>query len=172
MGFTHSLIYIYIFLEHSFIAVFCKVSRGQNGLCGETMFSLCVLTLFFPFTYTSYTFAKQGKPYGHLWQVWMSFMCRSDVVSDVVQITWDFQETSLLSRCRPQRMAAEQLSFQQSCFAYCCLKNKNVLAILVAAVASAHTSTLAPNTSTWAFCRYFSFSKFIRVHTIMIWMSF
>ena len=47
-------------------------------------------------------------------------------------------------------------------------QKENVLAILAAAVESAHPSALAPNTSTWAFCRWFPFSTFIH----MIWMSF
>ena len=43
------------------------------------MFSLCLLTLFFPFTYTSYTFAKQGKQFWHM-VTYDRFGCRSCVV--------------------------------------------------------------------------------------------
>ena len=53
--------------EPSLIVFFCKVSRGQNGLCEKTVFSLCLLILrFFTFTYTFAKHAKQGKQVGHM----------------------------------------------------------------------------------------------------------
>ena len=127
-----------------------KVSRGQDGLCRKTVFSLCLLILLsFPFPST---FAKQSKqfgPNGHM-VTYGGCGCRSDVVSDVVHITWDFQATSLLWTCRPLEKAAEQLSFQQSWFAYCCLKKRMFWQSLWRPKQSAHISTLAPNTSTRA----------------------
>ena len=75
-------------LEHSWILFFAKSVIAKMA-CAGTQWSI--------FTYT---FAQQGTHDG--------FGCRSDVVricsdvvSDVDQITWDLQETSLRSRCRP-----------------------------------------------------------------------
>jgi hypothetical protein len=129
-------------LEHSlfFDCVFCKVSHGQWPVRGNGVQPLPSDSALFPFTYT---LAKEGKQIWHI-VTYNGSGCRSDVV----QIMWDFQETSLLSKCSPLHQVAEQLSFQQSCFCLLLSQKDNVLAILVAAAELAHTSTLAPNTST------------------------
>ena len=169
MGFTHSLIYIYIFIYLFYIDIeYSHFSRAffhcvflqslswpkwpVRGNDVQPLPSDFVFPLYLYILYVCKT-RKTILAYGHLWQVWMSFMCRSDVISDVVQITWDFQETNLLSRCRPQRMTAEQLSFQQSCFAYCCLKKRRLWQSLWRGVSLYLNAPNTSTASTWAFWR-------------------
>ena len=88
--------------------------------------------------YSTYMFAKQEMQFAHVVSH-DGFGCRSGVVSDVVQITWDFQEASLLLGCRKMGRRLNMFFSNQK---------ENGLAILVACAESAHASMLASNTST------------------------
>ena len=123
-----SLVLLFLLKRAFFDWVSCKVSRGHDGLCGKTVFSCSAFWFCFLFPLPLRLQNKEST-LGQM-GIWSPMagldvvqIC-SDVVSDVVHITWDFQATSLLSTCRPLEKAAEQLSFQQSWFAYCCLKQR------------------------------------------------
>ena len=80
-----AFLYPRAFFEHSLVVFSAKsLVPGQNGLCGETVFSLCLLILLFTlYLYVCKT-RKAIWTYGHLWRIWMSFRCRFGCRSDHV----------------------------------------------------------------------------------------
>ena len=92
---------------------------------GVQLLSLLIL-LSFSFTFT---FAKQGKhfgPNGHM-VTYGGFGCRSDMFRcrfGCRSYHVGFPSDKFAVNMQPLEKAAEQLSFQQSWFAYCCLKQR------------------------------------------------
>ena len=83
--------------------ILCRISRGQNGLCRETVFSLCRLILFVsPLRIRLQNTKQSGYVVTH-----DGLGGRSDVAQMSFRMLFksraisSFQETSLLSRCTP-----------------------------------------------------------------------
>ena len=102
-------------LEHSLTFCFPK----SLGLLGLWVFSLCLLILILPLSPLPIRLQNKESNLG-TWSrmtafdvVQMSFRCRFGCRSD----PWVFQETSLLSRCRP----VEKGGWTTFLFGYCCL---------------------------------------------------
>ena len=119
--------FFYPRLEHSLVVFSAKsLVPGQNGLCGETVFSLCLLILLFPLYPYICKIRKAIWAYGHLWRIWMSFRCHSDVVQMSFGSRGIFKrQVYLLSRCKHLEMKGGWTTFflaiKRECFGNLCV---------------------------------------------------
>ena len=80
-------------------------TKGVDSECQQCKRHVFLPSLFFSSKFSSKKRIARGVKwvYDHLGRIWMSFRCRSDVVSDVVQIASGFQKFKILlcDRSRP-----------------------------------------------------------------------
>ena len=101
---------------------------------------------------------KATCAYGHLLWIWMSVRCRFGCRSDQVWFSRK-QPHAKMHRFREKGLNMFFSAIKKKMFWQSLWRVRSQ---------PAHTSTLAPNTSTWAFCKWFPFSNLIHV----IWRSF
>ena len=90
-------------------------TKGMDSECQQCKRHVFLPSLFFLSNPSKKRIARGVKwVYDHLGRIWMSFRCRSDVVSDVVQIASGFQKFTIILLCDRSRPSDKRPYKQQA----------------------------------------------------------